>query len=531
MAIIISGISMPVGTSDNEIIEAGLKKAGISSANAVRTGIHKISLDARKQNDIKTVSSVWAELEDTSAEKKICDKKDNCSLVDITPFKPIITGTEHPDGRIAIAGFGPAGMFAALVLAEAGYRPVVFERGSDVDSRADAVSKFWAGGKFSTENNVQFGEGGAGTFSDGKLTTRIKDPLCRFVSARLVEMGAPEEILTKAKPHIGTDKLRNVVKNIRKRIISLGGEVRFNSKVEDIKVDNGKIKSVVVNGEEINVSALILAVGHSARDTFEMIHSNGIAMEAKPFAVGARIEHTQESVNRSLYGVHYNDPALPVGEYQMSYTKNGRGVYTFCMCPGGTVVPAQSEENTVVTNGMSEFARDGRNANAALVVSVSPDDFGKNVLDGVDFVRKIERNAFKAAGGSYRVPASTVGEFLENKGGIFSPSVEATYARGIVSCDLNEVLPNFVTDMMRTGLGVFSRRMVCFGDKGALLTAPETRTSSPVRIPRGDNMCSLSAVGLYPCGEGAGYAGGIMSAAVDGVKQACGVMKTFTTKN
>ena len=254
-------------------------------------------------------------------------------------------------------------------------------------------------------------------------------------------------------------------------------------------------------------------------------------MEAKPFAVGARIEHTQESVNRSLYGVHYNDPALPVGEYQMSYTKNGRGVYTFCMCPGGTVVPAQSEENTVVTNGMSEFARDGRNANAALVVSVSPDDFGKNVLDGVDFVRKIERNAFKAAGGSYRAPASTVGEFLENKGGIISPSVEATYARGVVPCDLNEVLPRFVTDMMRTGFEVFSRRMACFGDSGALLTAPETRTSSPVRIPRGENMCSLSAVGLYPCGEGAGYAGGIMSAAVDGVKQACEVMKTFMTYN
>lgn len=528
MAIIISGISMPVGTSDEEIISAALKRSGISSQNAVRTGIHKISLDARKQNDIKTVSSVWAELGSTAAEKKICEKKDNCALVDIAPFKPVITGKRCPEGRIAVAGFGPAGMFAALVLAEAGYRPVVFERGSDVDSRAGAVSEFWTGGRFSPETNVQFGEGGAGTFSDGKLTTRIKDPLCRFVTARLVEMGAPEEILTKAKPHIGTDKLRNVVKNIRKKIISLGGEVRFNSKIEDITIADGKIKSVVVNGEEINVSALILAVGHSARDTFEMLHSKEIAMEPKPFAIGARIEHTQESVNRSLYGVHYDDPALPVGEYQMSYTKNGRGVYTFCMCPGGTVVPAQSEENTVVTNGMSEFARDGKNANAALVVSVSPDDFGKNVLDGVDFVRKIEQSAYKTVGGSYSAPASTVGKFLEGRGGIVSPSVEATYARGVEPCDLNSVLPGFVTDMMRTGLGVFSKRMACFGDRGALLTAPETRTSSPVRIPRGEDMCSPSVSGLYPCGEGAGYAGGIMSAAVDGVRQACAVMKIFS---
>lgn len=527
MAIIISGVSLPVGTGDGEIIAAALKKAGISRKSAVRTGIHKISLDARKQNDIRTVSSVWAEFESPEEERKICGRRDNCALVDITPFTPVISGKKIPEGRIAVAGFGPGGMFAALVLAEAGYCPVVFERGADVDSRAEAVTGFWNGGSFSPETNVQFGEGGAGTFSDGKLTTRIKDPLCRFVSARLAEMGAPEEILTKAKPHIGTDRLRGVVKNIRRRITELGGEVRFNSRVEDIIVRNGNICGLVVNGEEISVSALILAVGHSARDTFEMMYSKGIAMEPKPFAVGARIEHTQESVNRSLYGVHSGDPALPVGEYQLSYTKNGRGVYTFCMCPGGTVVPAQSEENSVVTNGMSEFARDGENANAALVVSVSPEDFGGGVLDGVDFVRKIERAAFTLAGKNYAAPASTVGAFLEGKGGIVSPSVTGTYARGVVPCNFDDVLPPFVTDMMRVGLGVFSKRMACFGDKGALLTAPETRTSSPVRIPRGEDMCSLSVKGLYPCGEGAGYAGGIMSAAVDGVRQACAVMREF----
>ncbi|MBP1545350.1 MAG: NAD(P)/FAD-dependent oxidoreductase [Oscillospiraceae bacterium] len=528
MAVIISNISLPVGASDIEIILSGLKKAGISQGSAVRTGIHKISLDARKQNDIRVVSSVWAELQSPEEERRLCLKRDNCALVDVSEFIPRAKGSIRPEGRIAVAGFGPAGMFAALVLAECGYRPVVFERGADVDSRAEAVSEFWSGGKFSEESNVQFGEGGAGTFSDGKLTTRIKDPLCRFVSARLVQMGAPEEILVKAKPHIGTDRLREVVRNIRKEVIRLGGEVRFCSRVEDISVQNGRLKSVTVNGEEIGVSALILAVGHSARDTFEMLAEKGIDMTPKPFAVGARIEHTQQAVDRSLYGVHAGDPVLPQGEYQMSYTKNGRGVYTFCMCPGGTVVPSQSEENTVVTNGMSEFARDGRNANAALVVSVSPDDFGQGVLDGVEFARRIERAAFTAAGSSYCAPACSVGAFLEGRADISGLTVDGTYARGVVPCDFNGFLPSFVTDAMRTGLSVFAKRMNCFGDKGALLTAPETRTSSPVRIIRGENMCSPSAAGLYPCGEGAGYAGGIMSAAVDGVKQACAVMELYS---
>ena len=525
MAIIIQGINSPVGTDSSEIIGAALKKAGIKKA--VQTGIHKISLDARKQNDIKTVSSVWAELESRAEEEKICSLKDFCTYVDITPFEPKITGSISPEGRIAVCGFGPAGMFAALVLAEMGYRPLVLERGADVDNRSRAVSDFWHGGEFSSETNVQFGEGGAGTFSDGKLTTRIKDPLCRYVSARFAEFGAPDEILTKAKPHIGTDRLRGVVKNIRQRIISLGGEVRFNSQVTDISLSNGRLRSVTVNGsEEIPVCAMILAIGHSARDTFEMLFRREIVMEPKPFAVGARIEHLQKDVNVSLYGAHADDPALPVGEYQLSYTKNGRGVYTFCMCPGGTVVPSQSEEKTIVTNGMSEFARDGLNANAALVVSVSPEDYGKNILDGVEFARKIERAAFEQSG-SYKAPAVTVGAFLDRKAELKAPSVTPTYAIGTVPCDLDKILPSFVTDMMRTGLGVFARKMKCFGDKGAVLTAPETRTSSPVRIRRGENMCSLSAEGLYPCGEGAGYAGGIMSAAVDGVKQACSVMSLY----
>ncbi len=528
MAVIIQNIPAPVGTEHGEIISLALKKAGILPRQAVTTGIHRISLDARKHNDIKTVSSVWAELESKGLEEKICRSKDFCTLVDIAPFEPEITGKTLPDGRIAVAGFGPGGMFAGLVLARAGYRPLIFERGADCDSRSEKVEKFWKTGEFDEHTNVQFGEGGAGTFSDGKLTTRIKDPLCRYVSSELEKMGAPEEILFKAKPHIGTDRLRTVVKNIRREIISLGGEVRFDSCITDIGERNGKIRSVTVNGSEvIPVSALVLAIGHSARDTFEMLLSRGISMEPKPFAVGARIEHTREAVNRSLYGAHANDPALPVGEYQLSYTKNGRGVYTFCMCPGGTVVPSQSERDTVVTNGMSEFARDGRNSNSALVVSVSPSDYGNGVLDGVEFARRIEREAFKAAGGNYSAPACSVKAFLEKRAELSGISVSPTYACGVTPCDFDRFLPSFVTDAMREGLSVFSRRMRCFGDGGAVLTGPETRTSSPVRIPRGENMCSRTLEGLYPCGEGAGYAGGIMSAAVDGVRQACAVMSVF----
>lgn len=528
MAVIIQNITAPPGTSAEEIIARALKKAGIKPDSTVRTGIHKISLDARKRDDIKTVSSVWAELNSPKEEQDICLRKDFCTLIDVSPFVPSPKGTAKPDGRIAVIGFGPAGMFAALMLAEQGYRPIVLERGADCDSRAEAVRGFWKGRELDTQSNVQFGEGGAGTFSDGKLTTRIKDPLCRYVSARLVDMGAPREILTAAKPHLGTDKLRGIVKNIRKRIIDAGGEVRFCAQVTDISLSGGHIRSLTVNGtDEIPVSAAILAVGHSARDTFEMLLEKNITMEPKPFAVGARIEHKREAVNRSLYGSHADDPALPVGEYQMSYTLNGRGVYTFCMCPGGLVVPSQSEPETVVTNGMSEYARAAENSNSALVVSVSPEDYGNGVLDGMNFARKIEQAAYIAAGRTYAAPASTVGAFLDGKGSMNGAAVSPSYDRGTEACSFDDFMPKFVTDMMRTGLSVFGRRMACFGDKNAVLTAPETRTSSPVRIPRSEELFSREAQGLYPCGEGAGYAGGIMSAAVDGVRTACAVMDVF----
>ncbi len=526
MSVIISQVITSVSAENSEIISAALKKAGLSAGQTIRCGVHKTSLDARKNDNIRLVSSVWAELETEDEEKRLCGRLPFCREVRTdNPFPP----KTEPDGRkIVIAGFGPAGMFAALTLAEYGYCPVVCERGCDVDKRTAAMEKFCGGGELDTSSNVQFGEGGAGTFSDGKLTTRIGDPLCRRALERFAEFGAPEEILYKAKPHVGTDRLRGIVKNIRERIILLGGQVRFNTILTDIVAEKGRIKSVTLNGCEIlPCDVLILAIGHSARDTFDMLLGRGIVLEAKPFSVGARIEHRQEDVNRSLYGRHWDNPNLPKGEYQLSYRCGGRAAYTFCMCPGGTVIPAASETGGVVTNGMSVFARDGINANSALAVSVSPEDFGYKPLDGVDFARSIERKAFELAGGDYRAPAVTVKSFLEGGGILTEASVVPTYPIGVTACDFDRLFPKFVTDMMRAGIRNFSGKMKCFGDGGAVLTAPETRTSSPVRITRGEDMQSSTLTGLYPCGEGAGYAGGIMSAAVDGIRCA---LKIITCK-
>ena len=338
-------------------------------------------------------------------------------------------------------------------------------------------------------------------------------------------MGAPEEILFEAKPHIGTDKLRSVVKAVRQRIIANGGEVRFLTKLDSICLTNNEVSSVSSNGNDIETSALVLAVGHSARDTFEMLLGHGVIMEPKPFSVGARIEHKQADVDKSLYGDLAQTLSLPKGEYQLSHRRpDGRAAYTFCMCPGGSVVAAASEPETVVTNGMSEYLRDKENANAALVVSVSKNDFGSGVLDGVDFARSLEKRAYSLSG-SYKAPSTTVGAFLEGKS--HSKSVVPTYRPGITECDFDKLFPEFVTDMMREGLRKFSRQMACFGDMGAVLTAPETRTSSPVRITRNESLTALGISNLYPCGEGAGYAGGIVSAAVDGVKVALKIIESI----
>lgn len=527
MPLIINNIRGELSENSDSVIKKGLKKAGISGKEVIRSGIYKTSLDARKRNDIHFIHSVFAELADKDMEKSL--KSANVKCIEKETFSPEISG-EKADGRIVIAGFGPAGMFCGLVLAEHGYRPLILERGEDAESRVESVKRYWAGGELNTESNVQFGEGGAGTFSDGKLTTRINDPLCRYVLERFVQFGAPEEILIKAKPHIGTDNLRKIVKNIRNRIIESGGEVKFSSRLDDIVTENGEVKKAVWNGNETETAALVAAVGHSARDTFEMLAQKQIFMEPKPFSVGVRIEHKQKDVNESLYGKYADNPFLPVGEYQLSHRRrDGRCVYTFCMCPGGHVVPAASEEKTVVTNGMSEFARDGENANAAVAVSVSPEDFGNGVLDGVDFARKIEQNAYSLTDGK-AAPATTVRGFLNGKPDI-ETDIKPTYDRDVMPCEFRKIFPAAVTDMLEEGMGVFSRKMNCFGDQSALMTAPETRTSSPVRISRTENRNSISLKNFYPCGEGAGYAGGIMSAAVDGIKTAMEIMKRIAPEN
>lgn len=526
MPVIVNQISSPLGAEAGAVIEKAQKKLGVSPAEIKEAHIYKTSLDARKRDSIHYVHSVIFTLSSSEREQALAEKDRGLTYAAASSFQPVISPNKA-EGRVVIAGFGPAGMFCALALAEQGYRPLVIERGESIEKRVESVEGFMTLGTLNTESNIQFGEGGAGTFSDGKLTTRIKDPLCRYVLERMVGFGAPEEILTKAKPHIGTDKLRGIVKGIRERIVSLGGEVRSCTKLEDILLNGSHAEQVGYTGGQEKVSAVVLAIGHSARDTFELLQRKGIFMEAKPFSVGARIEHEQQEVDRSLYGRYAGDPMLPKGEYQLSHRdRNGRAAYTFCMCPGGFVVPAASEAGGIVTNGMSEFARDGRNANSALVVSVTPEDLGSKPLDGMYFARAIEQRAYEQSG-SYKACGTSVKGFLEGKPDL-DTNIEPTYSLGITAADYEKIFPKQVTDMMREGLSVFARKMKCFGDGKALLCAPETRTSSPVRITRdGDTLASLSCDNLYPCGEGAGYAGGIMSAAVDGLNTALKIMARY----
>lgn len=527
MAVIINNIKASVSEDAGSVTDRALKSAGIRLSDTVKTGIYKTSLDARKQSDIHFVHSVYAELGSPEAEKKLCRSGTAFQYIDSEVQKPVICKDKYK-GRVAVAGFGPAGLFCALVLSENGYRPIVFERGQSVDERAESVEGFWKGAPLNINSNVQFGEGGAGTFSDGKLTTRIKDPFCRYVLESFVRFGAPEDILVKAKPHIGTDRLRSVIKAMREHIISNGGEIHFNTAVTGFETANGLVNKIHTTAGDFDAAAVVFAVGNSARDTFEMLYGKQIMMQTKPFSVGVRIEHLQESVNESLYGRYKDNPFLPVGEYQLSYRdKEGRGVYTFCMCPGGTVVPSASEENTVVTNGMSEFARDGRNANAAVAVSVSEKDFGTNPLDGMYFARSLECKAFELAGKNYKAPGTTVGGFMKGKPSLDS-CITPTYARGLSECNFNSLFDEKINSMLMAGLNDFGRKMRCFRDPDAIMTAPETRTSSPLRILRNENLVSPSAGNLYPCGEGAGYAGGITSAAVDGIKTAYRIMENYS---
>lgn len=523
MPIIVSEIRISPDEPKEIAFEKALSLLRIKPSPAVKTELAKISVDARHKDRVCLVCSVAVSCE---GEERIAEhsKAKNVVLRKISPqIIPVLK--KEPESRPVIIGFGPAGMFAGLYLARAGAKPVIFERGGAVDERAAAVENYWNGGELDERSNVQFGEGGAGTFSDGKLTTRINDPRCDFILKEFEKHGAPAEILTKAKPHIGTDRLRKVVKGIREEIISLGGEIHFLSQVTDIEVRGGKAVSVTVDGDRFPAENIIFAAGHSARDTFAMLKNKGVLMEAKPFSVGVRIEHLQSAINRAQYGPYAENPALGAADYQLSYQVDGRCAYTFCMCPGGYVVPSANRAETIVTNGMSCFARDGKNANAALVCSVSADDFDGDPFKAMAFQEQIERRAYFL--GREKAPAQSVGAFLNGGASKFG-RVEPTYARGVEDAPLSELFPEEIISVLKKGIQQFDRKLQGYADPEAVLTGPETRTSSPVRIVR--NRDSLEAVGLeglFPCAEGAGYAGGIMSAAVDGVRCAEMVLKKY----
>lgn len=489
--------------------------------------IAKKSIDARKKENlnIQYVFDVILAGDENQA-VAACPHKDVTVLSEPEHY-PEIPWRPGKALRPVVIGTGPAGLMAGLALAQAGANPILIERGKTVSKRRKDVNRFWKIGELNENSNVQFGEGGAGTFSDGKLTTGIrKDCWTQKVLEEFVAAGAPEEIMYLGKPHIGTDKLSYMVGNLRRKILSLGGEYRFETRLTDLIVKDGRLCGVkVVNAagetEEIAADNVVLAIGHSARDTFEMLYNKGVQMIQKPFAVGARIEHPQKFINKSQYGVVKPRRILGAADYKLAvHLDNGRSLYTFCMCPGGTVVAAASEAGRLVTNGMSEYARDKDNANSALLVDVTPADFGSDhPLAGVEFQRRIEENAFKAGGGLFRAPVQRVVDFLRDKETVKFGEVAPSYLPGVEMADMRAVLPDFIIETMKAGFKKLDRKIRSFSAHDAILTAAETRTSSPVRMIRSpDTLQSVSIEGVYPCGEGAGYAGGIMSAAVDGLK-------------
>ncbi|MCX5658891.1 MAG: NAD(P)/FAD-dependent oxidoreductase [Planctomycetota bacterium] len=523
-------IYLPIDHPPEALPTAVHKRLRVKPEEVANVRVFRRGLDARRSDAMAFVYTVDVEMLDEPGlltKLKGPDGKKPLKHLGPAPdmaYRFVAKAPEALASRPVVVGTGPGGFFAGLLLAQMGFRPLILERGKAVRERTKDAFALWRDSRLNVESNVQFGEGGAGTFSDGKLYSQVKDPrhLGRKVIAEFIAAGAPPEIEYVGKPHIGTFRLVGIVEHLRAQIESLGGEIRFGSRVDDIDVRDGRVAGVVLaGGERIAADHVVLAVGHSARDTFEMLHRRGVFMEAKPFSIGVRIEHPQSMIDRCRLGPRAGDPHLGAADYKLvHHCKNGRSVYSFCMCPGGTVVAAASEAGCVVTNGMSQYSRNERNANSGIVVGITPADYPGGPLAGVEFQRHWERKAFEAGGGNYNAPAQLVGDFLAGRPSTALGTVLPSYTPGVTMCDLSACLPDFAVAAIREALPAFGKQMRGFDMADALMTGVETRTSSPLRMTRGEDLQSLSTRGLYPMGEGAGYAGGILSAAIDGIKVA-----------
>ncbi len=530
----VTELALPLDHPENALRAALLQRLQLRDDQLLSFTVFKRSYDARKKNsEIKFVYIVDLAVQDEATVLTRFADDNHVRPAPDTAYYPVGQAPANLQERPIVVGLGPCGLFTALLLAQMGFRPIVLERGKDVRRRTKDTWALWRKKKLSPESNVQFGEGGAGLFSDGKLYSQIKDPKFygRKVMAEFVKAGAPEEILYVSKPHIGTFRLTGVVSQMRDEIISLGGEIRFEQKVTDVILEDGQVKGVeLANGERLTSRHVVMALGHSARDSFRMLHKRGVYLEAKPFAIGFRIEHPQSLIDRARLGKYAGHPALGAADYKLVYhASNGRAVYSFCMCPGGTVVAATSEPGRVVTNGMSQYSRNERNANSGIVVNIDPEeDFPGDALAGVVLQEQLESKAYVLGGSDYCAPAQLVGDFIAGKPSSTLGEVEPSYKPGILLGDLAPALPDYAIDAIREALPAFGRQIRGFDRADAILTGIETRTSSPVRITRDrDTLQSLNTRGLYPAGEGAGYAGGILSAGVDGIKVAEAVAKAM----
>ena len=504
---------------EEKILEKALQKNRLQKEDVKKWYIYKKSIDARKKEDIFYNYTIDIELKDNNKEKRF-------EKVEIYKM-PEINKKRQSKIQPVIIGAGPAGLFSALIFVENGIKPILIERGKRVEDRIKDVEEFINNRKFNSKSNIQFGEGGAGTFSDGKLNTGNSSIYSRKVLEEFVKFGAPEEIMYVAKPHLGTDNLVKIIKNIREYILEQGGQIFFEEEAIDFEINENKIKSVITNKKRIETDTVILAIGHSARDTFKKLYEIGVTVAPKNFAVGVRIEHLQKDINLAQYG---SKTKLKLGsaDYKLVYhASNGRTCYTFCMCPGGKVMASNSEEDSIVTNGMSNFARDGENANSALLVNISIEDFYKKTpLDGMYFQEELEKKAFELGGKNYNAPIQRVEDFIKNKKTTNIGKIKPTYTPGVTFANLNDILPKFVSDTLKEGLIELDKKLHGFADNDAIMTGVETRSSSPVQITRDkETLNSINVQGLYPCGEGAGYAGGIMTAAIDGIKCAIKIIE------